>query len=371
MKKIILITILSLPLFSFCQQDSLTELGKSYYDRNEISKALDIFDQVLSVDSENAKSLFYRGACYLVIKSNENAIRDFTKLISLNSNLKQAYYLRGLANYQSGDKDEEAINDFTKSISLDLNNDFSFLYRGISYMNQSNYQSAISDFKQATRINDKNDEAWLKMSVSNFFQNNYSAASIEYKKAVELNRENLGEFQLIGLINGMSEANREKAIKAYSIEIENSDNSKNYFLRAEEFRKMENFKSSLSDYNKAISLDNKQLEYFIGRAKLKKALLDYRGGALDAQKAIDLDPKVSSPYIVKADCLLNLDRYDESTSLYSKAIELEPESEEAYYKRGASHLLNGDKEKACLDFSKAGELEYFPAYEAIREHCKN
>ena len=54
---------------------------------------------------------------------------------------------------------------------------------------------------------------------------------------------------------------------------------------------------------------------------------------------------------------------------YSKAIELDPANGNAYYNRGFEKGSLGQIDSACLDLSKAGELGYFEAYEAIKENC--
>jgi hypothetical protein len=41
----------------------------------------------------------------------------------------------------------------------------------------------------------------------------------------------------------------------------------------------------------------------------------------------------------------------------------------AFFYRGVSKYLLGDKDGACWDLSKAGELGYSKAYLAIREYC--
>ena len=50
-------------------------------------------------------------------------------------------------------------------------------------------------------------------------------------------------------------------------------------------------------------------------------------------------------------------------------IEINPKSYSAYNNRAFSKLRLGDKNGACLDWSKAGELGYYDAYELINEYC--
>ncbi len=56
-------------------------------------------------------------------------------------------------------------------------------------------------------------------------------------------------------------------------------------------------------------------------------------------------------------------------SNYSKAIGIEPKFKEAYYNRGLTYIYIQEKEKGCLDLSKAGELGVQEAYAVIKRFC--
>jgi hypothetical protein len=51
------------------------------------------------------------------------------------------------------------------------------------------------------------------------------------------------------------------------------------------------------------------------------------------------------------------------------AIAIDPNYGLAYYKRGLIKFFSGQKESGCLDLSKAGELGYADAYDAIKNYC--
>ncbi|MHA7128105.1 hypothetical protein [Algoriphagus namhaensis] len=54
-----------------------------------------------------------------------------------------------------------------------------------------------------------------------------------------------------------------------------------------------------------------------------------------------------------------------AVSDFTQAIELDDKRALFYFGRGLSRIKNNQKELGCLDFSKAGELGYQDAYEAI------
>jgi hypothetical protein len=50
---------------------------------------------------------------------------------------------------------------------------------------------------------------------------------------------------------------------------------------------------------------------------------------------------------------------------------LEPADATAYYNRGICYANIDLKNNACSDFTKAGELGMFEAYEVIKKYCGN
>ncbi|MEO8399250.1 MAG: tetratricopeptide repeat protein, partial [Ignavibacteriaceae bacterium] len=69
-----------------------------------------------------------------------------------------------------------------------------------------------------------------------------------------------------------------------------------------------------------------------------------------------------------------LKQYTKALQDYNKAIDLAKDNKyalsELYYSRGSVRLFSNQKEKACNDFSKAGELGNSAAFGMIKEYCK-
>jgi Flp pilus assembly protein TadD len=65
----------------------------------------------------------------------------------------------------------------------------------------------------------------------------------------------------------------------------------------------------------------------------------------------------------------NLKDYQGAILDFTKAIQLDSKDSGSYYNRGVAKSMLKQKASACLDYSKAGELGYADAYEAIKEYC--
>lgn len=97
---------------------------------------------------------------------------------------------------------------------------------------------------------------------------------------------------------------------------------------------------------------------------------DYSDALSDFEQAVALLPDI--PYLHfdlgNLHCLSS--QLVNAISDYSKAIELYPGMGDAYFNRGLVLIFLKDKEKGCIDLSRAGELGVKDAYGVIGKYCK-
>jgi len=113
----------------------------------------------------------------------------------------------------------------------------------------------------------------------------------------------------------------------------------------------------------------KTAEDYFNSGNDKYDLKDYVGAIQDYNKAIELNPKDALAYNGRGLAKEGLQDYRWAIQDYNKAIELNPNIAGAYLNRGLAKIYFGQKDNGCLDLSKAGELDYAKAYEAIKEYC--
>ena len=63
-------------------------------------------------------------------------------------------------------------------------------------------------------------------------------------------------------------------------------------------------------------------------------------------------------------------KFVDSVDSYTKAIGVFPYMGDAYYNRGLVLIYLKDKEKGCIDLSRAGELGVADAYSVISKYCE-
>ena len=129
---------------------------------------------------------------------------------------------------------------------------------------------------------------------------------------------------------------------------------------------------AIADYKKAIKIDPKNEDAFYNRALAKSKLKDYLGSIIDINEVIKINPNIGGAYLIRADSKSELKDFSGAIADYSKAINLDPiKLSRAYYQRGLLEIQFGRNEIGCKDLSKAGELGWAEANEAIQKYCQN
>ncbi len=173
--------------------------------------------------------------------------------------------------------------------------------------------------------------------------------------------------------------------------------------RAILFDLSENYNEAIRDFSKAISLDERSLLAYFGRAnsrmkmvdyilsqetlpeptrlnftgtnatadtaKLEKRILDYDEIIGDYESIIYMNPSFIFAWFNMANTKVKKRDYIHAIDDYSKAIELEPDFAEAYFNRGLTRIFLDDLDGGALDLSKAGELGLTEAYNVIKRYC--
>ena len=82
---------LSIPLIlltcnTFADENTIEELHKEsaiLVSQERYNEALDVFDQILEIDSDNVKALINRSAILITMNYNEKAIHDVNRILTI------------------------------------------------------------------------------------------------------------------------------------------------------------------------------------------------------------------------------------------------------------------------------------------------
>lgn len=307
---------------------------------------------------KNSDEAYYARALYLkgYQHRSKEAIEDLDKAIQVNKNNAQLYFERAMINrhgYYITVKDT-IISDLSKAIKIDPSFYRAFLERGIakeSYPNRD-HLGAIIDFTSA-----------IKLDPTDYRTFYYRADS----------KRSLGDWD--GAISDYNEA-----IKLFD-EIDNVFKATLYYQRAYSKYYSEDLVDAIADCNEAIRIDSKFYDAYFIRGDSKRRLGDKYGAVADYTKSIDVvnrkdiwdvfsEWKVNESYCSRGQMKTQMNDYVGAMDDFNRAIKIYDGISEPYYYRGMLKIKLGQNKNACIDFSKAGELGYAVAYDAIQQYCR-
>lgn len=308
--------------------------------------------------AQSSKEYFEAGKKNIIAGNTRAGIADLDKAISVDPQKYEYYNIRGVA--KSGLKDYTgAIKDYTSAINI--NPDFITAYKNRLHARSkiNDYAGIVADCDKLIAYDPDNPDYWFQRSAAKRNLSDIKGATEDYNKAKYI------QDSIDYLVEPSASDYNKKGYQKYT----NGD-----------------FVEAIKDFNKAIELclDTTNIDplqkftnriicadAFASRGNAKLGLSDYRGAIVDYTKAIELnaDEKSLHTYYNRGLAKRNLKDFTSALKDLDIAIRLTPDFADAYCLRGIIEVELENFDKACLDWSKAGELGYSKAYDLIKKFC--
>jgi len=171
--------------------NTMLGVATSYQELGDKDRAIDYYKKALELKPVDSDIAYYIAVLYGEKEDYTNAKNYLGKAIAFNKNNKQAIeYLKSIDEMDMGnllndaiakyeaEKYDEALSDFNKLISKNSNNDYALYYRGMIYDSKGKHNEAIADLKKAYELN-------KDFTICNYMiASNYDALK-KYKEAIE------------------------------------------------------------------------------------------------------------------------------------------------------------------------------------------
>ena len=385
--------------------------------------ALDDMDRVLNINPQNVLAYFNRASIFIELGQYKNALEDYDKAIELYPDFAKAYMNRSyvknmLGQHKAAKKDYDiaqkkvqeyraknitdaaSFADTTKKysslLSLDAEfakkdfNDELLQHRDIDIRLRPLYRFVLTGAKDNT--NYALDRGYENPLVSRFentlpvgvkvrtSDRTLSSAELDavekaaWSSSVQVTPVDL--FLRALYDNAGKQFNSSQAY--YTAAIDESEGTagvdgmyRSFYLmnrgvlRAE----MIDFISSIESNVQVLSMDDSGNT----RARVKDQVVrqyDYSDAVNDMNQAKEIVPDLPYVYYNLGNLYCLSAEHIASIENYTKAISLWPYMGDAYFNRGLVLIYLKDKEKGCLDLSRAGELGVEEAYGVIKKYCE-
>lgn len=398
--------------------NALTLYNRSliYAQVGAYEEAISDMDRVININPDNVLAYFNRASMFIELKRWQDALQDYNKAIELYPDFAKAYLNRSYvenmlgrtreskADYKIAQrkiqeyhartaKGEADFADTTRKYSslLSLDADFAKknfdnellqhrdidiklrpLYRfalipsseNISMALSNKYENALIDRfvdksgkmltltnedskGELTEANASSAEGCFVLALDALQEKQYSTALQYFDKAIDL---------------ADSEVDKDKYARYY----------KAFYLmnRAVLKAEMIDFIASLEGNVQTLSMDTEGA----ARARVSDRVArtyDYSEAISDLQEAIRILPEIPHLYFNLGNLHCLSEQLVAAMEDYDMAIRLYPYMGDAYLNRGLVLIYLKDKEKGCIDLSRAGELGVSDAYSIINKYCKN
>jgi tetratricopeptide (TPR) repeat protein len=148
-----------------------------------------------------------------------------------------------------------------------------------------------------------------------------------------------------------------RAIRTNKGEISIEDVAKIFNSRGLAFQGLNEPDKAIDDFSNAISLDEKNPEFYMNRGLAQGNQRLYERAVEDFSAVIKLNPRSAPAYANRAKAFLDAGNYDRAIADYQKFLEMEPGNILAWYHLGLAYKNNQQEEKALDAFGKLLDAE--------------
>ena len=384
--------------------------------------ALDDMDRVLNINPDNVLAIFNRASIFIELGQYQNALEDYDRAIELYPDFAKAYMNRSYVKNLLG-RNREAKKDY------DIGQRKVAEYRAKNVTDAGSFADTTKKYSSLISLDaefakkDFNDELLQHRDIDIRLRSLYKFVLTGNKDntvyALDRGYENplIARFENqlpvgVKILNVSEALSVSELVAVENIAWEGDLTAEKLFLRALYDYDGKQFNSSLNYYGEAIEkaeedaagynalysafyhlnrgvLRAEMIEFISSiesnvqvlsmddsgntRARVKDQVIrqyDYSDAIADMKKAAQIVPNLPYVYYNLGNLYCLSSEHVSSIENYTKAIELYPYMGDAYFNRGLVLIYLKDKEKGCIDLSRAGELGVQDAYGVIKKYCE-
>lgn len=393
----------------------------------ELEGALDDMDRVININPRNVLAYFNRASVFIEMGRYWDAIRDYDKAIELYPDFAKAYmnrsYVKNIIGLRAESKKDydiaqKKVNEYKSKTSteegalafadttrkynslLSLDADFAkknfdnelLQYRDIDVRLRPFYKvmpGKARSWNNLDRTRYENaavDSLLASMPFTVIVGNSKSsdnASNSDFLRAVSEDLvSNAGDRELSLFSKAVLETEEKmfsQAMGSYSdavrCSLENNDENSPltalvYMNRGVLQAEMIEFLSSMQSNVQVLTLDNRGSTTTARVQDKGSREYDYSEAIGDMIKASMIYPDYPYIHFNLGNLFTLSSDHTDAIESYGRAISLYPNFGDAYFNRGLVLIYLKDKEKGCIDLSRAGELGVEDAYSIINKYCK-
>ena len=386
-------------------------------------EALQDLDRVLNINPGNVLAYFNRASIFVELKQYQNAVEDYDKAIELYPDFAKAYMNRSvvkhmMGQYKASKKDyDEAMKKVREYRAKNMSED------ALSFADTTKKYNSLLALDAEFAKKDFDDELLQHRDIDIRLRPLYRYVLTKQKSdvtyALEHKYENplVSRFEAAAPVGLAIMSKGEELDEAIMKDIESriwssrAPSSQELFLRGLYDNEQNMFNSAQNYYTEAVEVADNEAGiaglygafYLMNRGVLRAEMIEFISSIENNVQVLSMDDSGNTRARVKDQVVRQYDYSDAikdmkdaaavvsdipyiyynlgnlyclssehiaSLENYTKALELYPYMGDAYFNRGLVLIYLKDKEKGCIDLSRAGELGVADAYSVIKKYCE-
>ena len=229
--------------------------ARKYYDKKKYEKAIHEYNIVLDLDPENEKvpAMIEKISDELEAQKEEQLIKKEAKEQVRNKKEVQKLLQRG-EKYYKKKKYEEALREYNKVINLDTKNeDAQKMIKTISKEQQSQKEEALRKQKE------KEVQQLFQKGESYYKKKHYDRALLQYNKILEHDPKNEQAQKMIKTISNAQQSQKEEELRQQKEEEQKrvKKEIEELLKRGDKYYKKKKLEEALDAYNNVLTIDKK------------------------------------------------------------------------------------------------------------------
>jgi len=316
--------------------DFKLRMAQIHAKKNNIDKALGLFNELLAGDQKNPEALVGRADIYMKKRMTDKAFADFNLAIKLKPTMAAYYISRGTA-FGDVRQPEKAINDFSKAIELNPYSFMAYNNRGLIKFRTGRTEEALNDYNKSLELNDRAYMTIVNIGVALAKSNKNEEAMQYFNQATNLSPDQTMAYNA-------------KAI-----------------LCLQTGKRVE----ALNNLNKVLEIEPRNVDALNYRSHILEDNADYYNAINDYLQLLIINDNLKDFQQIMALCVRIKD-YNLMNDVTERIIKNNIYfGGEVYYYKAIALKKIGKQKEACEAIIKSADNGYKPAKDSLKDFCAN
>ncbi len=334
--------------------DQVMRIGRNSLYFEDYILSIQYFNQVIKIKPFLAEPYFYRSVAKINLEDYNGAEQDASLAIERNPFIIEAYQVRGVAR-QNLRNFNGAIEDYESALKLNPEEKSYLVNRAVCLAEVKRYDEADSAFRRVMAMDSKSDKPVLGLAHMYLSQGD-TVKALEYiDKSIEMSTKNASAYVIkADILMRAQEKDYEGALKAMDEAITLEPRNVGYFInRAYIKYNLDDYFGTMADYDYAISLDPMSLEGHFNRGLLRAEVGDNNKAIEDFDFVIASHPDDFMAHYNRAMLYYRTGQYRKAIGDYDVILKKYPQFEAGYMARGETKRRMGDRKGGDADYERA------------------